>query len=247
MKKIISLLAVLMLCTALLVPAFATNEFKPSVEIKPAPEIVTFLDPDGNEALAMLVDDEGNILAYIYASDRCLVVTPVSRANEQTGIPEEAKNALLDVYNKLSNGSMTLPYELFNAGLVSSNMVIRDLFDVTLLCSEHSTLLEKPNVRLVITFRLGVEEDKAVYSMTFNQEWAPIVSTANNGDGTITCVFEHLCPVAFSVANEQTPPPQSGDPAGDQMDLWFIIGGAAMLAVIVLTAFYVINSKKYNK
>ena len=248
MKKLISLLAVLMLCATLLVPAYATNEFKPSVEFKPAPEIVPVLDPDGNEALAMLIDGDGLIVDYVYAGDRCLVVTPVSRAEESTLIPEDAKNTLLDVYAKLTNGTMTLPFEKFNAGLVSSNMVIRDLFDATFLCDEHPDMLLPEGVKLVITFRLGVEKDKDVYTMTYNDsEWNPIVSTVNNGDGTVTCTFEHLCPIAFTVEGEQTKPPKAGDPAGEQLNLWFMLCGIAVLAAIVLTAFYVSNNKKYNK
>lgn len=248
MKKLISLLAVLMLCAALLVPAYAANEFKPSVEFKPAPEIVPVLDGEGNSALAMLVDEDGIVVDYIYEHDYCLIVTPVARAEEDPIIPESAKNTLLDVYAKLTAGTMTLPYEKFNANLVSSNMVIRDLFDVTLLCVEHNEILERPDVDLVVTFRLGVDADKAVYSMTYkNNDWNPIVSSDNNGDGTVTCTFAHLCPVSFSVEGEQKPPVQTGDPAGEQMNLWFILCGVAVLGVIVLTAFYVTNNKKYNQ
>lgn len=248
MKKLISLLAVLMLCAALLVPAYAANEFKPSVEFKPAPEIVPVLDGEGNPALAMLVDEDGVVVDYIYEHDYCLIVTPVARAEEDPIIPESAKNTLLDVYAKLTAGTMTLPYEKFNANLVSSNMVIRDLFDVTLLCVEHNEILERPDVDLVVTFRLGVDADKAVYSMTYkNNDWNPIVSSDNNGDGTVTCTFAHLCPVSFSVEGEQKPPVQTGDPAGEQMNLWFILCGVAVLGVIVLTAFYVTNNKKYNQ
>jgi hypothetical protein len=248
MKKMISLLVVLMLCAALLVPAYAANEFKPSVEFKPAPEIVPVLDYAGNPALAMLVDEDGTIVDYIYEHDYCLIVTPVARAEEDPIIPESAKNTLLDVYAKLTAGSMTLPYEKFNAGLVSSNMVIRDLFDVSILCTKHNELLALENIDLVITFRLGVDADKTVYSMTYkNDEWNPIVSSDNNGDGTVTCRFEHLCPVSFSVDGEQKPPVETGDPAGEQLNLWFVLCGVAVLGVVVLTAFYVVNNKKYNK
>jgi hypothetical protein len=143
---------------------------------------------------------------------------------------------------------MTLPYEKFNAGLVSSNMVIRDLFDVSILCTKHNELLALENIDLVITFRLGVDADKTVYSMTYkNDEWNPIVSSDNNGDGTVTCRFEHLCPVSFSVDGEQKPPVETGDPAGEQLNLWFVLCGVAVLGVVVLTAFYVVNNKKYNK
>lgn len=248
MKKFISLLTVLMLCAALLVPAYAANEFKPSVEFKPAPEIVPVIDPDGNEALAMVIDGDGLVIDYVYAKDGCLVVTPVARAEESEYIPEDAKDLLLEVYGKLNDGSMTLPFEKFNANLVSSNMVVRDLFDATFLCDDHPAMLEPEGVKLVITFRLKIEADKNVYTMTYNDgEWNPIISTVNNNDGTITCTFEHLCPIAFTVEGEQSGPPQSGDPAGEQLNMWFVLCGAALLAVVVLTAFYIYNNKKYNQ
>jgi hypothetical protein len=248
MKKFISLLTVLMLCAALMVPAYAANEFKPSVEFKPAPEIVPIPDGEGNMALAMLVDEFGVVVDYIYEGDMCLVVTPVARAEDSNVIPEDAKNTLLDCYEKLNNGSMTLPYEKFDAGLVGSNMVIRDLFDISFLCDEHPSMLIPEGVRLVVRFRMGVDADKNVYTMTFNDgEWNPIVSTVNNNDGTITCTFEHLCPVAFTVEGEQSEPPQSGDPAGEQLGLWLAVCGVAVLAVAVLTFFYIRNNKKCNQ
>lgn len=247
MKKIIALLTVLMLCATLVVPVSAENEFKPSVENKPAPEIVPVPDEDGNPALAMLIDGDGLIIDYIYESDGCLVITPVSRAEESEIIPDDARNLLLDVYAKLLNGSMFLPYEKFDAGLISSNMIIRDLFDATFLCGDHPEMLLPEGSRLVITFDLGVAADEDVFTMTYNSgEWNPIVSTVNNDDGTVTCVFEHLCPIAFSVEGD-VPPVQTGDPAGDQLNIWFMICGISLLAVIVLTAFYLYNSKKYSK
>ena len=82
--------------------------------------------------------------------------------------------------------------------------------------------------------------------MTYNDgQWEPIRETRNNGDGTVTCLFEHLCPVAFFVEeravqtsaevsaplqNEEPPQPDNSGVA-----VWAGIGAAvaAVLAAVV--------------
>ena len=44
--------------------------------------------------------------------------------------------------------------------------------------------------------------------MTYDEEtreWTPVVKTVNNGDGTVTCTFEELGVIAFSVRTEEAP------------------------------------------
>ena len=53
-----------------------------------------------------------------------------------------------------------------------------------------------------MTFDLGIMPGIDVIVMTYDEvtgEWDPIVKSVNNGDGTVTCTFEHLCAIAFSV------------------------------------------------
>ncbi len=244
MKKTICFLTVLMLCAALMVPAFAANEFTPSVSDKPAPDIVPL--PEGGIAVILNDIDDPTPLDIVY--EGCLVITPVSEANTSTEIPDYARDLLLEVYGKLKDGSMTLPYEKFSADLDPDAMVIRDLFDATFVCKEHPEMLLPEGVVLQITFDLGVDADETVYTMSYHEgEWSPIVSTVNNGDGTVTCTFEHLCPIAFSVETDVKPPVVTGDPAGDQLGVWFILAGVALVALVALVVVYKVNSKKIGE
>ena len=234
MKKIIAIVVALMLCAAMVMPAAAAgNEFTPSVSNKPAPEIVPVVDPDGNPAIGVLCDGDGQIIDYVY--EDCLIITPVSEAKTSTEIPDYAEKVLLDVYGKLTSGEMTIPYEKHDSKLNTGNMVIRDLFDATFICTEHPDMLEPQGVTLRIIFDLNVAKDVEVYAMTYkNNEWNPIVSTVNNGDGTVTCTFEKLCPVEFSVKTAEEPPVQTGDDSGKDLLLWGSVAAVALVAIVVL-------------
>lgn len=213
MKKILACVIALVMLMGLCIPALAVHEV-PSVTKDPAPQVVPVIDPDGKPAVGVIRDEEGDILDYVYTD--CLIVTAVADALASTEIPDYARELLLDVYAKLTEGTMKLPYEKFNAGLDAAKMVIRDLFDATFLCVEHPDMLEPAGVVLEITFDIGVEADKDVYVMTYkNQDWNPIVSCVNNGDGTVTCLFDHLCPVSFSVEVDDEGPTEPSDPTDE--------------------------------
>jgi hypothetical protein len=215
------------------------------VSNKPAPEIVPVVDPDGNPAIGVLCDGDGRIIDYVY--EDCLIITTVSEAKTSTEIPDHAEKVLLDVYGKLTSGEMTIPYEKHDSKLNTGNMVIRDLFDATFICAEHPDMLEPKGVTLRITFRLNVAKDVDVYAMTYkNNEWNPVVSTVNNGDGTVTCTFEHLCPVEFSVKTADEPPVQTGDDSGKDLALWGAVAGVALVAIVVLTVVTFRSGKKKN-
>lgn len=247
MKKIIALLTVLMLCAAMVVPASAANEFTPSVSNKPAPEIVPVVDPNGDPAIGEIINDIEEIIDYVYQP--CIVITPVSGATTSTEIPDDARELLLDVYAKLQSGEMTIPYEDLFEGLDNDDMVIRDLFDVTFSCEEHPAMLAPKGVVFRVTFDIGVEAGVDVYTTTYkNGQWVPAVSTVNNGDGTVTCLIEDFCPVAFSVEVEDDepiePPVQTGDQAGEQLYIWIAVASIALVAVVILSVVYFRGMKK---
>jgi hypothetical protein len=90
---------------------------------------------------------------------------------------------------------MKIPYDKHEANLDATNMVIRDLFDARWLCEEHRAMIEKEGFVFELTFDLGVVADTQIFVMTYDEDteqWDPIVKTVNNGDGTVTCTFEHL-------------------------------------------------------
>lgn len=251
MKRIIACVVALMVCASLVLPAAAAR-FTPSVVNKRAPK-VTYLpgavDGTGTPAWAEILVD-GKTTAYVY--EDCLVVTSVADAPTSNEIPGTARSILLDIYKKLLSGEMTLPYE--KLGLNPQKMAIRDLFDASFVCgnnsnyaTDHPEELEPQGTSIRITFDVGVDADTNIYTMTYkNNEWVPIVETVNNGDGTVTCTFEKLCPVVFCVEVEEEPsePPKSGDPAGENLIMWIVIAAASLVAVVALVVVYRVKTSK---
>jgi len=233
MRRIVTLLLVLVLCISLACPVFA-DEFVPSISDKNAPEIVPGKDPDGKPTIGRILKDD-EVIDYIY--EGCLVVTPVSEAKTSTLIPDDAEELLLDVYAKLNSGAMQLPYEKISSKLDPKKMVIRDLFDASWLCKEHPVMVAPLGVTVELTFDLGVGKNTDVYVMTYkNNAWNPIVSVENNGDGTVTCVFEDFCPIAFAVQQgSSTPPSQTGDTA--DLTLWIALLAVSALGLVAVVVF----------
>ena len=247
MKKVISLVLALVLCLCLVVPVCA-EEFVPSITGKEAPTIVPVKDDEGNNAIGVIKDANGNIIGYV--DEKCLVITPVSKAKTSELIPDDAEILLLDVYDKLLSGAMSLPYEKLNAGLDASKMVIRDLFDASWLCEGENIAPAHPecpesiapkNVTLTIIFNLGIGKNTDIYCMSYkNGAWNPIVKTVNNGDGTVTCTFEDFCPIAFAVkSGSDVPPSQTGDEAN--LGLWI---GLMSVSVVALAAVLLLSRRK---
>ncbi len=238
MKRILSLtLAVLMLAALALPTLAAENEFVPSITEKDAPEIVPVKDPaSGSDALGVICDNEGNdVTDYVTTLD--LVVTPVSKVDTSTAIPEEAAEELKEVYTALTDGTMKLPLEKLGDDIKAEEMVIRDLFSVAWVNEDMETEVNKPGVCTKITFRLNVKAADEVYCMTYhNGQWDPVEKVTNNGDGTVTCLFEQKCPVAFIVRTAESSP-KDGDVMGNYMGLWvglLVASAAALVAVVVV-------------
>lgn len=231
MKRMFAIIAVVVMCVSLMVPALATQDFMPSVTNKPAPEMIS----------ARIIKRDGQVIKEV--PEECLIITPVSEVETSTEIPEASRTVLREVYQKLTDGSMSIPYEKHDANLDNSKMVIRDLFDLTFVCTDCPEMLEPEGVTLEVVFDLGVEPGVNVYAQTYKEgQWNPIVSCVNNGDGTVTAVFEKLCPVEFSISTEVTPPSGTGDT--NDFSLWGVIALTSLAAIVVLTVVYVTTSKK---
>lgn len=250
MKRLISVLAILVLCVNLFVPVLA-DEFVPSITEKDGPTIVPVKDKDGNDAIAEILDEDGNVIDWLY--ENCIVITPLAKAKTSTLIPDEAEELLLAVYADLVNGVVNMPYEKFNAGLDPEKMVIRDLYDVSWLCGEdsdyvdhpdHPTIVSPKGVTIRLTFDLGIGKNAKVYTSSYkNNEWNPIVSSENNGNGTVTCIFEDFCPVAFSVESSyQQPPAQTGDET--KLGLWITVMAVSVVALGALLVVPAVSKKR---
>lgn len=227
MKKIMSLMVALLLLAVLVCPALAAeNVFVPSISYKDGPDIVD-AEADGEDVTG------------------CLVVTSITEAKEKTtDIYQEDRDLLLEVYEKLDNGSMKLP--------VDEDYVIRELVDVSwqkTTCVEaehgHKEWLAQDDTTVSVTFDLGVAKGTDVVVMVYiDGEWVAAESVVNNGDGTVTVVFEEICPVAFCVKrSDQTEPPKTGDPAAQNLHVYIIV---LVLSALALIALLVWRGKKRN-
>lgn len=254
MKRILACIVALMICAAMVLPA-AASTFTPSVTYKDAPQIVPVpgvSDAEGRPALGETWKDD---IFFEYMYEGCLVITSVADAPTSTDIPEDARDLLLDVYEKLCNGEMKLPYE--QLGLKASDMVIRDLFDASFLCGDgsfdinHPEMLEPDGVTIKLTFNIGAGKSDKIYAMAYiDGQWQP-VDTKNNKDGTVTCVFEQLCPVVFCADTSEGGSTPGGDTPGGNtpggntpgtgdvsMIQWIVIASVSLLAIGVLVVIY---------
>ncbi len=193
------------------------DDFVPSISYKDGPDIEEAEQDD---------EDVGD----------CLIVTSIKEAIEKTtDITQEERDLLLEVYDKLLDGSMKLPLE--------DEYVIRELVDVSYrktTCRDkdhgHKEWLEQDNTTVTVTFDLGINRDVDVDVLTYiDGKWTPIKEVTNNGDGTITCVFDDICPVAFCLSpkdQNDTPPPKTGDQVGTWVAVMAV--SLAVLAALVL-------------
>lgn len=237
MKRVISLLIVLALSLSLAIPVLATD-FVPSITGKGAPDIALVVDENGNKVQGEIVDANGNVIDYL--TEKCLVVTPISKAETSQEIPDAAEELLLSVYKQLKDGTMKLSVEKYNQGLTADDMVIRDLFDVSWLCEEHPEIVEPAGVYVRLTFNLGISKNTDIYCMSYKHGDWQVIPTVNNGDGTVTCTFEDFCPVAFAVkSGTDTPPSQTGDDAN--LGLWI---GLMSVSVVALAAVILFSRRK---
>lgn len=240
MKKLISLILALMLCLSVCgVAAAAEGDFVPSISYKDGPELVTGEDAEGRTTAGVIRDAQGNIVSYVYDED-CLVITTIAEAlnDEQTGIPDEDEELLEHVYQEILAGRMELPFEN------PDEMAIIHLVDAVFLCEDttvgddHDAMIEPDGVYLELTFDLGVGAGVPVTVMCYvDGQWVA-VPTVNNGDGTVTCQFEKICPIAFAVpssSNVQTPP--TGDNSTAQLGLWFTLLAVSALGLAALVIF----------
>lgn len=219
MRKVICLVTVLLLCAAMICPAFAAADtFVPSIGYKDGPDI---------EDAEMNGEDVGG----------CLVVSSILDAkNKTTDIDQADRDLLLDVYGKLDNGSMKLPLD-------NGDYVIRELVDVSFRKSDcvdgghdHKAWLEEKGNTVEIVFDLGVAKTTEVTVFAYvDGEWTAIESVKNNGNGDVTCVFEDICPVAFCIESDaEDTPPKTGDELGRSMFLWVALMVASLAAIVVL-------------
>ena len=129
------------------------------------------------------------------------------------------------------------------------------------MLAEHGTdelknELPKVGNTLELKFDLSLPKDAFITAMVYvDGKWQPIVETKNNGDGTITCVFEEICPVAFLTTGSgtatntpQTDANVNADSVitGDTVNniiLWSVV---ILMSLSVMAAMFIYNRKRHT-
>lgn len=268
MKKVIAIFTVVILLLSIGTTAFAAN-YKPSVEEKDAPTIVVPGKAPVKEEIKEQIKEEGTVAVIMHTEtekvvkevpESKLVVTSVAKKDESKEIPKEAKEDLEKAYKDFSDKtkkiSQIIPTEVSKTiaetikeetgkKKTADDLIVRDLFDVSLVCEESNDLLIDDEHHLLLTFNLGVKKDDFITAIKFNPEtekWETIRSVVNNGDGTVTCEFDHLCPIAFLVEKTESSSAQTGDNSVS-LYVWVAI---AVVAAGTMAALFVIKNKKEN-
>lgn len=192
-KKLIVILA-LVLCVAIALPVAAVaSGFVPSIMYRGGPR---------NRSGFMGGFDSNGVFVGDESVGSCIVVTTIEQARDkETDISQDERDLLIETYEKLEKGEMTLP--------ITGDHVIRDLVDISFAynnCRLHANHGDKPaslaeeNVVVKLDLDMDIEADAKLMVLTYiNGVWTEIKSVENNGNGTVTCIFEDLCPVAFVV------------------------------------------------
>lgn len=224
MRKVFSVLVVLLLCASMVLPAAAAGTFVPSITYKPTPQV--------SDPMLTAVDGTEQKL-----SGSCVVVTSIEEARDKTtDITQEERDLLLEVYEKLSNGEMTLPLE--------EDYIIRELVDVSFAYDGCRTQeshnhkdekLKEEGTTLTLNFQLKLNKKVELDVLTYiDGEWKRVESVTTNKDGSVTCVFEDICPVVFAVKETVEISPYTGDAAGRNLGLWIGVMAASMVAMVAV-------------
>ena len=266
MRKVLSILTVLLICLSLAVPAFATDAvYVPSITAKPAPEL-DLSTQEGTGEPMIQVKDENKEVVHVSPVES-LVITPVAdvMADEGVRISEEASETLKEAFETLDTKGAEVFEEVpelvqmvQEADIKVEDLVVMDLFDVSILNEELEEYVNVEGNSIELTFAMNIPADQVVYVMVFKEnKWQLAQSAVNNGDGTVTCVFEHFCPVAIltapivtveetEAAEEAAPeaetqaaaaPEAPAAPAAQEQSAsfpWWVILVAAVVAIILV-------------
>lgn len=247
MKRIFTLVIAIVLMLTLTLSATAA-EFVESVTNKGAPQLVVIDQLNGKDVVGFITDADGNQLSAEFIE--CLIITSVAEAETDPDIPEDAKKLLLDLYKQMTADDAKLSElcpaldelvkEQLGEDASADDLVVKDFFDITDICDEIATFLPQHGATLDLTFEVGIGANEYIVAMVYvDGEWVPAVSTTNNGDGTVTVVFDKICPVAFLVpgsgSNFSTVSPTTSD-MSDAI-LWSFVMLCSLVTIVALVIY----------
>lgn len=248
--KTISLFLVVAVLAALLaVPASAVS-FTPSVEGKEAPSVTTVTDASGSRVAALIHDADGNEVAGVTEGN--LIVTPVSGADQAE---ENISEALTKAYEQIQAAEdltelvPDLEKRLQGTGVSVADLVVRDVFDVT-VTGDYADYLAEDGNTITVRFNLGLDPD-ALLLVLHNysgSDWEAIADerVVRNADGSVDVTFDSLSPVAFVVdkASVTADPNAPTSPQTSDNSIPFA-GIAAALLVLAAVSGVALTRKKH--
>lgn len=235
MKKIISLVLAIFMMFGICVSAFAADrDFRPSVDSKDHPVIVP-QDYNGFSFDALILDENNEVIEGIHLvteinSDGEIIITAYSEIE----IADERVNV---VYFQGSYEDILDARSLQELNdLIPVGMIIRDFFDITLVGAYENIFNE--GKKLQIKFDIGAELSEKIMALTRCSDesgWEFVESLTINPDGTVTVIFDRLCPVIFLCEKSDfvTSPPTSDICTTALWALAAIFGIGSMCMIIV--------------
>ena len=199
MKKLALFLSVLLIAVTLAAPASAAVNFTPSVEQKPAPTVDPITDSNGNQVSAIIRDQNGEEVHGVSIDSGELIVTPISQASQ-------AAQAISEM--------LTNAYEQIQQADTIADLVVRDVFDVSLTGTAAEYLAQEGN-NITLRFDVGVAPSATLIVLHnyegSNWEIIPDDRVVQNADGTVDVTFDSLSPIAFVVDSTETDTSASTD------------------------------------
>ncbi|MBP3633289.1 MAG: hypothetical protein J6J43_01810 [Oscillospiraceae bacterium] len=271
MKKLLSMLLVVVLCLSMTATVLAAeDDFVPSITYKPMPEFAGERADDGCLLIGYLEDESGNEIAGVHVRPNgtiyidglhedgmeedhaCLVVTPLADAETDPKIPEESRELLLWVYQQILEQGMNFFADCPElAGAVTAvlgedatinDLVVLQLYDVTVLCDELEEYLEPEGTTICLDFDLQLDPETFVSVLAYKGgKWNMIEDVEILEDGSVTCTtYENFCPVAVLVPADDAADvaavqaPDTGDALTDRAVVWASVMGASLIAIVAL-------------
>lgn len=250
MKKFLMALLTVLLCLSLTAPAFAA-EFTPSVEAKPAPELSTVVDSEGNAQTAIVTDASGNEVEI--PDDIELTVTSTAEKDESpvAEIQEMLKRAEEQIRNAADLGELTadLAPALEKAKETLQDLVVQDLFDVSFV-KDGKTLEQLLQEGQSVTFALQTNlTDKDLFFVLHNysgSDWEVVENVELRNDGVLKITLDGLSPVAIvtdgAVNLEVSAAAPDSPQTGDALPTWELVAAAVLGIVAIL--FFVLARKQ---